>query len=140
MSATSGAFPPNGRGYNQSGGGYFYVVESALWPKLSTYSYGSGSGGATTAGAFTQTQVADSLGNVSSLFAAGKIVRDMGKTVISAGRSFRKIQAVQIGARSTGSVTGGAAAYPVPGYATFYVETSLTADDVDGAAGIVRFM
>ena len=154
MSATSGAFAPNSHGYNQSGGGYFYVVDTTatgVWTKLNTFTPGSGSGGATGSGTvaaidpIAENTVGGAV-SLSSLFLAGRVVRDMGKTVISAGRTFRKIQGVDnktgVG-QSTGGVTGAA-----PGYASYYVETSLTGNDVpgpgatatNGPAGLVRFM
>jgi hypothetical protein len=68
----------------------------------------------------------------------------MGKTVVSAGRTFRKIQAV-VGTATNSSPTfgvNGAAVTNAPGYATFYLET--VREGAGGATGtpamVVRFM
>jgi hypothetical protein len=57
--------------------------------------------------------------------AAGKLLKDMGKTVVSSGRTFRKFAAVGTGSAKYSSsfgVVGGAGASPNGGYATFYLE------------------
>jgi hypothetical protein len=129
MATGSGAFPAKA-GFNQSGGHYLMVLEATatMLPKLNTYTGGSGSGGATTVGTFsTATWTAYGANNVSSLFANGKLVRDMGKTVVSAGRSFRKIQAVvENGVGASYGVTGlasGTLTTADAGYVSYYVET-----------------
>jgi hypothetical protein len=138
MATGSGAFPAKA-GFNQSGGAYLYVVTDAIATApakyLSVFTPGSGSGGATTVGSFASVTVADVPGGVSTLFGVGRLVRDMGKTVVSAGRTFKKIQAVSPthnGSSPTGGVTGAAATATNPGYATFYVETGYAGANSDG--------
>jgi hypothetical protein len=135
MSAYSGAFGVNG-GYNQSGGGYYIALEN-LNAKAQTLTPGSGSGGAATVGTFA----AFSWGTTaypSSLVASNKVIKDMGKTVVSAARTFRKFQAVDVQTLSTSGVVGAAGSSTNPGYVTFYLE--LNKDGVAPAgAAIARY-
>jgi hypothetical protein len=90
MASASGAFSANG-GFNQSGGPYYLVV-SSINGQVFNYTAGSGSGGATTVGTFTAvssitTNISTAFGNAT---AAGSVIRDMGKTVVSSGITFRK--------------------------------------------------
>lgn len=129
MSAASGAFGARA-GFNQSGGGYLMIV-SSINAQLNTCTAGSGSGGATnppTLAAVPQT--GDSVLNqaaLAALFGTGRVVKDMGKSAVSAGRVFRKIQAVGQAATTvaTRGVTGGAESTSpaAAGYATYYIET-----------------
>lgn len=123
MAAASGAFNTKG-GFNQSGGGY-YIVISSINTQLNVLTPGTGSGGAATVGSLATAGAADLPGAVSTLFLAGKIIKDMGKTVVSAGRTFRKIQAVAGSASAVASlgVVGSAASATAPGYTSFYLET-----------------
>jgi hypothetical protein len=139
MSAASGAFGARA-GFNQSGGGYLMIV-SSINMQLNTCVPGSGSGGATNPPVITAvvpTTVNNSIiinGNdIAPLFATGRAVKDMGKSVVSAGRVFRKIQALGgAAARTANGVTGGAEtttpAYP--GYATYYIETGFEGQNGD---------
>ena len=150
MATGSGAFGAKG-GYNQSGGGYLYVISAVTPAQLQVYAGGAGSGGATTVGAFT-TAAADINntlpGSMSSLFFTGRILKDMGRTIVSAGRSFRKIQAVNAGPGTAGDnnssptfgVNGGAAGTVNPGYATFYIETGREGANADNLPAVVRFL
>ena len=134
MATGSGAFPAKA-GYNQSGGGY-YIVLSTL--NLLTYTPGTGSGGATTAGSLATAAGAEIPGGISTLFGAYRIVKDMGKTVVSAGRTFRKIGAVlptNDALGSTFGVTGTVATATNPGYATYYVETGRDGAEPPGVGG-----
>jgi hypothetical protein len=122
MSAASGAFGARA-GFNQSGGGYLMIV-SSINMQLNTCVPGSGSGGATNPPVITAvvpTTVNNSIiinGNdIAPLFATGRAVKDMGKSVVSAGRVFRKI------AETT------TPAYP--GYATYYIETGFEGQNGD---------
>ncbi len=60
----------------------------------------------------------------STIVAGGGILKDMGKTHISAGRTFRKIQVVRTGAafNSTFGVGGDASTAPNQDYLTGYLE------------------
>ena len=120
MAANSGSFA-SGIGYNQQSGGY-YVTIGDITGQIRSYTPGTGSGGATTAGtvgAFSW----GTYGAQSTLIGeAGKLIKDMGKHVISAGRAFRKFQAVgTTAALSTAGVVGPAGTTDA-GYLTFYLE------------------
>ena len=140
MAANSSAYGAKA-GYNQSGGDYLLIVSTITPANLNVLTPGTGSGGATTVGSFASAAVADLPLNMSSFFTAGKLLKDMGKTVVSSGRSFRKVQAVVNTASNSSPTFGvnGAAVTNAPGYATFYRETSR-----EGAGPVpqqvVRFM
>ena len=68
--------------------------------------------------------------------AGSLVMRDMGKTVVSAGRAFRKFQAVSLASASTGGVTGGASTSTQPGYFTAYLE--VTAPNAGGLPAAVN--
>jgi hypothetical protein len=121
MSSGSGAFGVNG-GYSQSAGGY-YITTASIQSQFLTYTGGSGSGGATSVGNFGA-YYAPAGENFSTLInASGKLIRDMGVRVVSAGRTFRKFQAVRTDAGlSTGGVVGAGAGTVNPGYITGYIE------------------
>jgi len=148
-----------GKGFEQSGGGYFYVVDTNLPSKLLVWgatnasasgALPSGSGGAWSVGGFAVAQAAQLPLATSTLFASGRIVRDMGKTQVSAGRTFRKIKGIlPLGASSTitagvANADGGTYANNInsvdTGYLTFYVETGREGVNSALAAGLVRFM
>jgi hypothetical protein len=150
MATGSGAFSAKA-GYNQSGGGYYYIIDTELWGKLQLINASSGSGGAYAQAAFTN--VTDANGTpaggagVSTLFGAGRILRDMGKTVVSAGRAFRKVQGVLLGGvRATTSTFGisGAAAGTLTsadaGYLTYYVEVATPATSVPLVADLPQIV
>lgn len=109
-------------GFNQSGGGYFYAVSDVVASKLNVYTPGSGSGGAVTAGTLAPASGAQLPGGVSTLFLAGRIVKDMGKTVVSSSRTFRKIQAVVATSGGASAALGVAGDATNNNYASFYVE------------------
>ncbi len=84
MSVYSGAFGSSA-GYSQSGGGY-YIILSSIVGQFLTYTPPAGSG----VGSFVPYAGPENL----SLLATNGIIKDMGKTVISSMRTFRKFQAV----------------------------------------------
>lgn len=122
MSSGSGAFGVNG-GYSQSAGGY-YVTTASLMSQFMTYSGGSGSGGATTVGTMALYSASAPAGeNFSTLInASGKVLRDMGVRVVSAGRTFRKFQALAPVASTSNGIVGNVAGTVNPGYVTGYLE------------------
>ncbi len=75
----------NGLGYSQSGGGYYIVISSIVGQFL-TYTPGSG----TSVGSFIPYAGPENL----SLIDTNGILKDMGKTIVSSTRTFRKFQAV----------------------------------------------
>ncbi len=124
MAQLSGAFGVNG-GFNQSGGGY-YITISSIVNEMKSYTPGSGSGGATTVGTFGAYWTGSADGAYSTLVGASRTIKDMGKTIVSAGRTFRKFAAVGIASTtSTFGTVGSAASTTNPGYLTFYLETGL---------------
>jgi hypothetical protein len=132
MAANSSSHPARA-GFNQSGGAYFVII-SSIAGQLNAFTAGTGSGGATTAGTFapvTTLALLPGAGNQSSLFGVGNLIKDLGKTVVSSGRTFRKFQLSQA-ASQTSSVSNGVAGVS-PTYASFYLETGR--DGADGAAG-----
>ena len=136
MATGSGAFSVNA-GYNQSGG--YLVVVSDIKANLNYYTGSSGSGGAATVGSFSTAVATSALpSNSSTLFATGRVVKDMGKTLVSSGRTFRKIQAITSTPQTSFGVTGPAAGAVDPGYFTFYVETSREGTGMPAA--LARFM
>ena len=87
----------------------------------------SGSGGAVVAPALALVSMSSVLGfntnGASTLVGTGKLLKDMGKTVVSAGRTFRKFAPVVqgLGVSSFG-VVGAAASGASAGYGSFYLE------------------
>lgn len=144
-----------GKAWAQGGGGYFYIIDANLPSKLQiwgTPTAPSGSGGAWSVGSFSNAVNNSTAlpGSVSSLFGAGRLVRDMGKTLVSAGRSFRKIK----GVLPTSATTTLNASVANPdagpgsgvvnsidqGYLTFYVEMARDGINETSVAQLVRFM
>jgi hypothetical protein len=137
MSAYSGAFGTQA-GYNQSGGGYYLVISSIIHSNFLGFTPGSGSGGAATTGTFAPYSTMNALagtGRFASSLTIGNLIKDMGRTVVSAGRAFRKFQLVGAAQQSTGGVLGttGGASSDVAGYYTGYLEVA--APNGGGAAG-----
>jgi hypothetical protein len=140
MSSGSGAFGTKA-GFNQSGGAYYVATGAAvLVSTLNVYTPGSGSGGATLAGSFLPFSTTGALGSdtlkaraLVAIGKAGSMVKDMGKTIVSTGRVFRKFQAVVptgAGFPSSFGVTGEAGSSTQAGYLTGYIE-------VPNMAGVV---
>ena len=136
MATGSGAFGVNG-GFNQSAGNYYLVI-SSVTEQILTFTPGTGSGGAVTQGSFAN------MTGVGSAFAEGRLIRDMGKTVVSSSRVFRKFQAINntaSGALQLG-IGGVAATTTDPGYLTGYLEMGREGSNgglADGLPRIARF-
>jgi hypothetical protein len=120
-------------GFNQTGGGYFLVISTVTPSQILTWSGGSGSGGAYAVGSFlpysTLTPAANL--NYSSVYSIGRVVRDMGKTIVSSGRTFRKFQglAPTTGNSSPtfgvgGQLAGAGSPVAQTGYFTAYLEVA----------------
>ena len=133
----TGAFPSRA-GWNQSGGAHFIIMtnlEATPGQYINTLtSAGSNSGGAFVGPTFALVAANDAaIGLGAADVAAGKLLKDMGKTLVSSGRTFRKFQAVGTGAvkfASTFGVNGAATVAPNPGYGSFYLEVGR-----EGSAG-----
>lgn len=111
----------------------YYMPLSSLQGIVYAFTPGSGAGGSFAQGTFSTASWAtltyNGKGNpyLSSISgAASGLLRDMGKTVVSAGRTFRKVQLLQNSANfvSTGGVAGQNAngATPVQDYLTGFIE------------------
>lgn len=123
MSVGSAAFSSKA-GFNQSGGAHFIALDATYLANLQTLTPGSGSGGAATVGTFGAFSWTGANGASTIHSASGKILKDMGKTVISSGRTFRKFQLVFPQSVSTMGVFGAAASTTNPGYITGYLEVA----------------
>lgn len=134
MATGSGAFGVKA-GFNQSGGGYYVTLED-IKTKMFTKAADSGSGGATTVGAFSAYTWGSGgePGGLSTFVATGKVIKDMGKTVVSAGRTFRKFQAVFSSITGTNGVGGGLTSGGSSNlsYLSFYLEIAR-----DGAPNVI---
>lgn len=135
MSSGTNAFGPRA-GFNQSGGAYFIALSGldgaagAVGTYINQLSVASsGSGGASVAPSLALVPMSTILGanvtpaGASTIVGTGKLLKDMGKTVVSAGRTFRKFAPVVQGlSASTFGVVGAAAAAANAGYGSFYLE------------------
>lgn len=123
-------------GFNQSGGAYFMTLAALeATPGTAVFvntlaSAGSNSGGAFVGPTLALAPMSNVLGagiashaNAAALVGANTLLKDMGKTVVSSGRVFRKFAPV---ARNTSNgVVGGAAVAPNAGYGSFYLEVGM---------------
>ena len=152
--AGAGNVYPSQAGFNQSGGAYFIIL-SALANSDGTTSAGSyvqtivtaptGSGGATTSAVVAPTVMSSIIGtgttaaNAAGFVQAGKLLKDMGRSIVSAGRTFRKFSPVVqgLGANNTSSfgVVGAAGTTLNAGEGTFYLEVGRDGSAASQAAG-----
>lgn len=139
MSAASGSFAAKA-GFNQSGGGYYITTAAVPGATiLFVTSPQTGSGGASApptlssaTGATTYSQLNGPSSISTNLSAAGKVIRDMGKTIVSSSRVFRKFQVTWPANLSTGGVGGavgnGSSGASISagdyGYQDFYLEVT----------------
>jgi len=110
----------------------YYMPLSSLQNIVYAFTPGAGAGGSFAQGAFSTASWATTTYNgkanpyLSSVNgAAAGLLRDMGKTIVSAGRTFRKVQLQQNGAGfvSTGGVAGqNTGTTPVQDYLTGFIE------------------
>ena len=125
-------------GFNQSGGAHFMTLvalepSAAAAPTAATFinvisNPGANSGGAFAAPTLSTVTMASVLGlppsaTVSGTVGLNKMLKDMGKTVVSAGRTFRKFAPVVAGlGGSSFGVVGNPASGPNSGFGSFYLE------------------
>jgi hypothetical protein len=137
MSSGTNAFGPRA-GFNQSGGAYYMVLTALANSDGTTTTNNfvntittaaSGSGGATSNATFAPTLMSAVIGtgttaaNAAGFVQAGKLLKDMGKTVVSSGRTFRKFAPVVAGLGvSSFGVVGAAGTATNTGYGSFYLE------------------
>ena len=135
----------------QSGG--YYVPLVGCVNKVLAYTAGSGAGGSYLPGSFATADWCNSgssscspfVSTISSL-GAGGLLKDMGKTVVSSSRTFRKVQLIAPGL-NTGGVSG--VSTTSGPYLTGYIELStgqsgigpgLTAANTAGGPAQVAYM
>ena len=137
--ANSGAHSVKG-GFNQAGGAHFIVIVD-ISSKLFAYTPGTGSGGAATAGTMAAADLAVLAPNSSSAaglaLGPGKLIKDMGKSVVVGSVTYRKFQAV-VAPTATGA---GGQAGRTPEYVSFYLEVGREGQQRSGGgpAGIARY-
>ena len=133
-------------GFNQSGGAHFMTLTGLDGALGATGSYintlvtaGSNSGGAFTSPTLALVAMSTILSsatpaNASTIVGGNKVLKDMGRTVVSAGRTFRKFAPVVsgLGVSSFGTV-GAPASGANAGYGSFYLEVGR--EGFAGAAG-----
>jgi len=153
MAANSSAHPTRA-GYNQSGGAYFVTLAplAADGDAVGTYINRLSAAGSNSGGAFVQPTLAlvpmssilglDNTGGhglfASTIVSQNKLLKDMGRTVVSAGRVFRKFAPVVAttappytsGVVSSFGIVGAPAAGANAGFGSFYLEVGR-----EGAAG-----
>jgi hypothetical protein len=155
MSAGTNAFGAKA-GFNQSGGGHFMTLLALdgnyTTPATTLYintllTPGSNSGGAFSNPTFALTNMSTVIGagyaasNASTLVGPNKLLKDMGRTVVSAGRTFRKFAPVAAGLASTFGVVGAAGSTTTgnTGFASFYLEVGREGVGSSTPAPIVRY-
>jgi hypothetical protein len=130
----------------------YYMPLSSLQNVIYAFTPGSGAGGSFAQGSFSTASWATTTYNgaanpfLSSINAAGAgILKDMGKTVVSSGRTFRKVQLVNANAGpngtkyvSTNGVGGqnGAGSTPVQDYLTGFIELGFDGQGVPAPVAV----
>jgi hypothetical protein len=152
MASGTNAFPSRA-GFNQSGGSHFMVLTALQpTPTSATGSFvqalvnpGSNSGGAFVNPTLSTVTMESIFGagatNAPALVGQNKMLKDMGRTVVSAGRTFRKFAPVVAGLGvSSFGVAGGPAVGANTGYGAFYLEVGREGASAGlGPAPIVRY-
>jgi hypothetical protein len=127
-------------GFNQSGGAYFMTLanlELAAGTATGGYINALVSGASNSGGAFVNPTLSTvTMSNIlgagvtatgaASLVAANRLLKDMGKTVVSSGRVFRKF--APVAGNASNGVVGGPAGAPTAantGYGSFYLEVGM---------------
>ena len=158
MAANSAAHPVKA-GFNQSGGAYCIIVNdletraaantapTAVGAYINTLTTaGSGSGGAYVSPTLSLVSVssvmnpasAGQASTMSALFGKGALLKDMGRSVVSSGRVFRKFAPV-VGNLSSFGVVGVAGATPNAGYGSVYLEVGREGQGAATPAPIARY-
>lgn len=140
------------RSFKQTNG--YFVPLGNCKDKVYSYTGTSGAGGSTVVGNFaTVASWATSANNTAALAAAstatvgvissilsgpsaGGLFKDMGKTVVSASRTFRKVQLVFPGLSSTGGVADVSQTTQNTGYLTGYIELAGAGGFAGGVAAV----
>ena len=143
MSAGTNAYGAN-CGFNQSGGAHFIIMTSLTNTSINSITTAAtGSGGAVAAPVLALVAATDaSVGLTAADVVAGKLLKDMGKSVVSSGRVFRKFESVGTGAvkfNSTFGVNGAVPSALNTGYGTFYLEVGREGAGPATPAPILRY-
>jgi len=139
--ATNSSAHPSKAGFNQSGGAHF-IIMTAL---DNTYINKLTAAGTNSGGAFVQPTLALAAANDAVIglaagdVAAGKLLRDMGRSVVSSGRVFRKFAPVVGNNPSSFGVVGVAGATPNAGYGSVYLEVGREGQGAATPAPIARY-
>jgi len=121
-------------GFKQTNG--YFVPLARCDNKVLEYTGGNGAGGDYKPGSFQLASWASTNPLVSSIngLGAGGLLKDMGKTVVSSNRTFRKVQLIGPGV-NTGGVNGVATPVACP-YLTAYIELSTGQSGVASGSGV----
>ena len=160
MAANSSAHPARA-GFNQSGGAYFICVSpleplgaAGVAPSVGGFvniltTASSGSGGAYVAPVLATATMSNVLSAASAgqastmgaLVGTGKLLKDMGRTVVSGARVFRKFAPVVVnaGTNSSFGVVGSAGSGANTGYGAFYLEVGREGQGTATPAPIARY-
>lgn len=130
----------------------YYMPLSSLQNVVYAFTPGAGAGGSFAQGSFSTASWATTTFNgkanpyLSSINGAGAgILKDMGKTVVSSGRTFRKVQLINVAAGpngttyvSTNGVGGqnGAGSTPVQDYLTGFIELGFDGQGVPAPVAV----
>jgi len=151
MAANSSAHPSKA-GFNQSGGAHFIVMSPLANADGTTTTNnfvntlltgGSNSGGAYVQPTFAPTLMSAVIGsgttaaNAAGFVQTGKLLKDMGRSVVSSGRVFRRFQPVVANLPSSFGVVGQAGSAINAGYGSFYLEVGR--EGTGAAAPIARY-
>ena len=117
-------------GFKQNNSAYLRVVSTIPAANFLTYTPGTGSGGAFLPGSFA-TFAYGSVTDVSTNLQAGNSLKDMGRTVISSGRVFRKVQVMKNTTAALVGAIGGSVFDSTASFGTGYVEVAGDAGDVN---------
>lgn len=135
---------PAKAGFNQSGGNTYIILTQLDNTYINKVSVApTGSGGATTVPSLAAAAATDAvIGLGAGDVAPGKLLKDMGRSVVSAGRVFRKFESIGTGAtkfNSTFGVNGAAGSTLNTGYGTFYLEVGREGQGPAVPAPILRY-
>ena len=116
-------------GFKQNNSAYLRVVSTVPPAAFLTYTAGTGSGGAYLPGSFATFAYGATI-DVSTNLQAGNSVKDMGRTVISSGRVFRKVQVMKNTTAGLVGAIGGSVFDTTASFGTGYLEVAGDAGDV----------
>ena len=118
---------PMNAGFKQTAAAYLSIVSSVNVANFLTYTPGTGSGGGFLPGSFASypTLPLGSLAtpvDLSTALKAGNTLKDMGRTVVSSSRVFRKVQVMAPAGTGVPAINGSVP--NAPDYLTAYLEVA----------------